>query len=103
MAMKDLSVAVAGAGIGGLTAALTLARGGRRVTVVERRTGFAELGAGLQLSPNASRLLLDLGLGPALRRIVGEPDRVVVRSLRTGQPIGDIALGAFMRERFRAP
>jgi salicylate hydroxylase len=103
MAMKDLSVAIAGAGIGGLTAALALARSGRRVTVVERRTGFAELGAGLQLSPNATRLLLDLGLGPALRRIVGEPDRVVVRSLRTGRPIGDIALGAFMRERLGAP
>jgi salicylate hydroxylase len=101
--VRDLSVAVAGAGIGGLAAALTLARSGQRVTVVERRTGFTELGAGLQLSPNASRLLVDLGLGPALRRMAGEPDRVVVRSLRSGRMIGAVALGSFMRERFGAP
>jgi salicylate hydroxylase len=101
--VKDLSVAVAGAGIGGLTAALALARSGQRVTLVERRTGFTEPGAGLQLSPNASRLLLDLGLGASLRRVVGEPARVIVRALGTGKAVGSVALGPFMRERFGAP
>jgi salicylate hydroxylase len=98
-----LSLAVVGAGIGGLTAALALAREGHAVTIVERRTGFSEVGAGLQLSPNASRILLDLGLGPALRRAVTEPERVVIRSIRTGRTIGEVALGSFMKERFGAP
>ena len=101
--MSGLSIAVVGAGIGGLTASLALARRGHAVTLVERRTGFSEVGAGLQLSPNASRTLIRLGLGAALRRVVTEPQRVVVRAIRSGKPIGQVALGAFLRERFEAP
>lgn len=101
--MPNLSIAVVGAGIGGLTAALALARQGHAVSLVERRTGFSEVGAGLQLSPNASRILIKLGLGPALRRVATEPERVVVRAIRSGKRIGEVALGAYMRERFAAP
>ena len=101
--MSGLSLAIVGAGIGGLTSALTLARQGHTITLIERRTGFSEVGAGLQLSPNASRILIDLGLGPALRRVATEPDRVVIRSIRSGKNLGEVALGPFMRERFDAP
>ena len=97
------SVAIAGAGIGGLTAALALAARGHPVTLLERRTGFDEEGAGIQLSPNASRVLIGLGLGPALRRVAGEPERVTIRAFATGRTIGGMALGAFARERFGAP
>ncbi|TVR07832.1 MAG: FAD-dependent oxidoreductase [Salinarimonadaceae bacterium] len=101
--MSTDNVTVVGAGVAGLTAALALARAGRSVTLVERRTGFSEVGAGLQLSPNATRLLAGLGLGPALARQACEPPAVIVRDMRSGRTIGGVALGAFMRERFGAP
>jgi salicylate hydroxylase len=93
---------VAGAGIGGLAAALALSRGGWRVTLIERRTGFSEVGAGIQLSPNASRILIDLGLGAALRRAATEPARVTVRAISSGREIGAVALGSYMHDRFGA-
>ncbi|MFK5596920.1 FAD-dependent monooxygenase [Methylobacterium sp. HMF5984] len=98
-----LTVAIVGGGIGGLTAALALNAAGHAVTVVERRTGFSEVGAGLQLSPNASRVLADLGLAAALRRTGSEPPGVTVRALDSGRRIGAVALGAKAREQFGAP
>ena len=56
------TIIVAGAGIGGLTAALSLAAKGFRVVILEKAERLEEAGAGLQLSPNASRILVDLGL-----------------------------------------
>ena len=55
------TVIVAGAGIGGLTAALALARRGFEVTLLEAAPRLQEIGAGLQLSPNAARVLIALG------------------------------------------
>lgn len=101
--MPPLDIAVVGAGIGGLTAALALADAGHAITVIERRTGFSEVGAGLQLSPNASRVLIELGLGAALRRAATEPPGVVVRSLASARRLGGVALGARARERYGAP
>jgi salicylate hydroxylase len=81
------SVIIAGAGIGGLTAALALARNGFRVTVLEQVERLAEIGAGIQLSPNASRLLLELGLGDRLRPHVVVPTALRVRNGRSGREI----------------
>ena len=56
------TIFIAGAGIGGLTASLALAARGFRVVVMEKADRLEEAGAGIQLSPNASRILIDLGL-----------------------------------------
>ncbi len=66
-----LRVAIAGGGLGGLTAALCLIRAGvSDVTVYEQQAELAEIGAGIQIAPNAVRVLRRLGLGdPALSRV----------------------------------
>jgi len=95
-------VIVAGAGIGGLTAALALARSGFRVIVLEQAERLEETGAGIQLSPNATRALIDLGLGERLRRHVTAPTALRVLVGRTGREIVRVPLGA-AAQRYGAP
>ena len=97
------TIVVAGAGIGGLTAALALAAKGFRVVVLEKAERLDEIGAGLQLSPNASRILIDLGLEEELASRVIVPEAVSIMSARTGKEIGCIPLGAPARFRYGAP
>ena len=59
---SDSPIVIAGGGVGGLTAALALAAIGRASLVLERAPEFREVGAGLQLAPNATRILRDLGV-----------------------------------------
>ncbi|PZA13931.1 monooxygenase [Rhodopseudomonas palustris] len=81
------TIIVAGAGIGGLTAALALAAKGFRVTVLERTGRLDEVGAGLQLSPNASRILVELGLRSRLEACAVVPDAVTAINARSGRSI----------------
>ena len=85
------TIVVAGAGIGGLTTSLALARQGFRVVVLEKAERLEEAGAGLQLSPNASRVLIDLGLRPRLSRAV-TPDAICLMSARDGIEIARLPL-----------
>ena len=87
------TIIVAGAGIGGLTAALALARQGFRVIVLEKAERLEEVGAGLQLSPNASRVLIDLGLQPRLAPRAVTPDAISLMSGRNGGEIARLPLG----------
>jgi 6-hydroxynicotinate 3-monooxygenase len=68
MSRRKLSVAIVGAGIGGLTAALALLRSGIEVHIYEQASRFARIGAGIQQTPNAVKVLRILGLEEQLRR-----------------------------------
>jgi len=97
------TIIIAGAGIGGLTASLTLARAGFRTVIIEREAKLEEAGAGLQLSPNASRILIDLGLGPELSRRAIAPDTISIASTRAGGDIGSIPIREIAEKRYGAP
>ena len=101
--MADAPVIVVGAGIAGLTCALALARSGRPVALIEKRTHLEEVGAGLQLSPNASRVLIELGLGKALMRAACAPLSLDVVLGRSGQRLARAPLADAMMARYNAP
>jgi 2-polyprenyl-6-methoxyphenol hydroxylase-like FAD-dependent oxidoreductase len=96
-------VLVAGAGIGGLVAALALARSGHDVTVVEQARVLRELGAGVQLGPNGTRVLIALGLGPALERVVCPAAGKEIRLWNSGRTWQLFDLGAAAVARYGAP
>jgi salicylate hydroxylase len=97
------TIFIAGAGIGGLTAALALASKGFRVVVLEKAERLEEAGAGLQLSPNASRVLVDLGLKDELRRRAVVPEAISIVSARAGGELLRLPLGQAASERAGAP
>src|SRR5216684_3570390 len=97
------TIVVAGAGIGGLTASLALARQGFRVVILEKAERLEEAGAGLQLSPNASRVLIELGLQPRLAGRAVTPDAISLMSARSGGEIARLPLGEAATFRAGAP
>ena len=92
--MPSGDVLIAGGGIGGVTTALACARQGFTVQVFEQSPEFTEVGAGIQLSPNCTRVLHDLGLESALRDIAFLPEGVEMRDWRSGRVLSARALGA---------
>lgn len=95
-----LPILVSGGGIGGLATALALSRAGFPVTVLEQAAAFADVGAGIQLGPNAVRLLDGWGLGPELRAVAAQPQQLLVRDAHDGRTLGRLRLGAAMRQRY---
>lgn len=96
-------VLIAGGGIGGLAAALAAFRAGWEVRLYEQTGAFAELGAGLQLGPNATRILQSWGLGSALDAVAAFPEFLRVCRAQDGSELGRLPLGERSRERYGAP
>jgi 3-hydroxybenzoate 6-monooxygenase len=91
---------IAGGGIGGLATALAVARTGRRVRVLEKASRFGEIGAGLQLAPNASHALARLGVLDAIAPYAVYPRRISWRDARTGKRVTTLDLGKRFRARY---
>ena len=96
-------IVVAGAGIGGLTAAFALARNGFEVTVLEQAERLEEIGAGIQLSPNATRTLIALGLGDRLHPYIVVPEALRILKANSGREIVRLQLGSAAASRYGAP
>ena len=94
---------IAGAGIGGLTAALALARRGLRVTLFDQMEKLEEAGAGIQLAPNATRILVALGLAERLKPTIVQPSAIRLRSGPSGSEIAVMPLDAATLGRYGAP
>lgn len=103
MTAEPTQILIAGGGIGGLTAALECARQGFSVDVFEQAAEFSDVGAGIQLSPNPSRVLLNLGLGEALEAVAFVPEGTEFRHWRTGRHISHNPLGQTVQDKYGAP
>ena len=98
-----LNIAIAGGGVGGLAAALALSRSGQHVELFEKAADFSEVGAGIQLGPNATRRLQAWGLTDALQACAYSPERLQVRDAVTCRLLGELTLGSTMAGRYGAP
>ncbi len=101
--MATSPILIVGGGIGGLTLALELAKRNISCQVFEQASEFSEVGAGLQLSPNAMRRLEALGLGTALSVVGCTPPKIMIGDALNRAPLNEIDLGVTAQERYKAP
>ncbi len=101
--MERLGIFVVGGGIGGLSVALGLARHGRNVHVIEKAPEFGEIGAGLQLAPNASWALDRIGVLDDVKKHAVFPQRILWIDAISGEQLTSLDLGAPFVERYAYP
>ncbi len=99
----ELEVAVVGAGIGGLALAAALLADGVDVTVYEQASAFARVGAGIQTTPNAMKVLRGLGLEDELRAIAFEPVAGLNREHASGALTNELPMAGEIEQRYGAP
>lgn len=103
LANLKMKVIIAGAGIGGLTAALCLTKSGHQVHLVERAAEFQEIGAGIQCGANALCVMQYLGVLDQLTRLGVSPKRVEFRDYQSGSRLHTMALGQPYKDKYGAP
>lgn len=99
----SLNIILVGCGLGGLAAAHCLTQAGHKVTMIEAAPAIGEVGAGIQVSPNVSRLLLRWGLGPKLEQVAVRPQALVLRRYDNGETIGYTRWGNVIDREYGAP
>ena len=100
---RDARIVIVGAGIGGLAVACALLRRGFDVEVYEQATQLGEVGAGVQISANGAKALIDLGVRGSIEAVACAAARKAVRMWNTGQEWKLFDLGADSMTRFGAP
>jgi salicylate hydroxylase len=103
MPLRDRSIAIVGGGIGGLTTAISLLQAGFDVQVYEQARWLSEVGAGINIGPNASRLLIRLGLGPELAKAAFRSPFFHQRRWQDGRTLTRTPLGQAIEAEFGAP
>ncbi|MFC3577470.1 FAD-dependent monooxygenase [Streptomyces yaanensis] len=98
--MRHVPLLIIGGGIGGMATGLALAQAGFEVHIVEQAPEFAEIGAGIQLAPNAMRILDSLGVLDAIDEVAVRPRNLVFMHADTGKHLTTIDFGAAFRERY---
>ncbi len=100
--MSDKHIAIIGAGIGGMTAAVTLAKKGIKVSIFEQAPELSEVGAGLTITPNATKGLMYLGLEKQMKEVGMAHTQQGVRHFETGEMIVPLERGEKMLEKYGA-
>ena len=100
---KSFNIIICGAGLGGLGAAIALARKGHQVTVLEAASQLNEVGAGIQIPPNSSRILKSYGLEKKISENIVWPSYINFRRYATGEVIGTTPLRPTMEEKYGFP
>jgi salicylate hydroxylase len=98
--MKNLNIAVVGAGIGGLAASLALLRAGHRVRVFEQAPQLGEVGAGLSLTPTAAHALNSLGLHQTLEDKAYKPEDQCIRHYKDARPLSWVNRGQSLLQKY---
>ena len=101
--MARQQVLIAGGGIGGLAAAMACTQIGVPVQLLERASKLSEVGAGIQIGPNVTRILQAWGLGEALAQVAAFPKQLQARDAQTGQVLGTLPLGERAQALYGAP
>lgn len=102
-ASLSLEVVVVGCGLGGVAAAYCLAQAGHKVTVLDAALTIGEIGAGIQVSPNLTRLLIRWGLRKRLEEVAVKPEGLDFRRWCTGETVAWTMWGNTLEEEYGAP